>query len=123
VAEEPGAQPEVVSEAEPVVEIVSEPEPAPEPKRRWAALVAEFWKQRTETAVLELRLTDGTTLAPDRFAFARSTADYGIFSIKGDDNLFRVMAIAWDSVACVQLRGMKHVPKDLFEPRADDDRA
>ena len=113
---------EEAAQSAPQIQPPAVPAAVPEIQSVWAGLVADLWRQRGESAALEIRLTNGETLIPDRFAFAQSTHDYGLFSLKDSDGTFSVVAVAWDSVSRVELRGMKNVPKELFEPRSNGDR-
>lgn len=80
-----------------------------------ARLVAQLWAKKAQGAVVELHLSDGETIAPDRFCEALSRGGHGVFAVKDPDGTYTLVAVAWGSVARVLIRGVKELPKGMRE--------
>jgi hypothetical protein len=83
--------------------------------RPLAELFAELWPQRARGAVIELHLSDGHTIVPDRFARAMSQGSFAMLSATDSDGKHTLTAVAWDSVVRVVVRGLGQLP-DEFRP-------
>jgi len=96
------------------VENRSAPPPVPQVRHAWAPLLAKLWKQHTPGSVVEILLSDGEALVPDRF----TTADGGshaVFAVKNSNGTYTITAVTWESINRVLLRGLKKLPDDLFK--------
>jgi len=80
-----------------------------------AELFAELWPQRARGAEIELHLSDGETIVPDRFARAMSEGSFAMLSTTDSDGKHTLTAVAWDSVVRVVVRGLGQLP-DEFRP-------
>lgn len=103
-----------VEEAEEAMEEVEELEPISE-ALDLSGLFPLLWKNRDAGASIEIQFGDGQTLAPDRFAKTLSGGRYGVFASKEPDESFTLVAIPWDSIACVRVRGVKELPEEMRE--------
>jgi hypothetical protein len=79
-----------------------------------SVLFAQLWEQKQRGANLELQLADGDKLAPEGFAPSLSQFTHGVFAVKMLDGTHTMMAVAWDKVARVTLRGVRDLPPGLF---------
>jgi hypothetical protein len=82
---------------------------------RLARLIAQLWAKKAQGARVELRLTDGKSIAPDCFSEALSRGRHGVFAVKEPDGTYTLMVVAWESVARVVVRGVKELPKGMRE--------
>lgn len=80
-----------------------------------AALVARLWGQKGPGATVELHLSDGQTIAPDRFAEGLSRGRHGVFAVKEVDGTHSLVVVAWESVARIVFRGLKRLPEGMRE--------
>jgi hypothetical protein len=78
-------------------------------------IVARLWQQRTEESELEIFLSEGEIIAPDHFAEALSTSDYGVFGVQESDGTFVVTVVPWSAVRRVGLRRVSELPGELFQ--------
>jgi hypothetical protein len=81
-----------------------------------AALFGRLWDIRPQGATVELRLRDGEIVLPRQFLKKLSQQSrQGVFAVEEADGSLSLVAVAWDAVARVALRGLKEVPKELAE--------
>ncbi len=81
-----------------------------------AALFARFWDIRTKGATIELRLRDGEAVIPHQFLKRLSQQSHqGVFAVKEADGSISLVAVAWDAVARISVRGLGELPKGLGE--------
>lgn len=80
-----------------------------------AELFAELWPQRARGAEIELHLSDGETILPDRFARAMSEGSFAMLATTDPDGKHTLTAVAWGSVVRVVVRGLGQLP-DEFRP-------
>lgn len=85
--------------------------PSPHPL---AALVGRLWAIKGQGDALEIHFADGNVLIPDEFAKQQPYNDYGVFSVRSSGGSHTLTVVAWDSVARVTLRGLEHLPEELF---------
>ena len=79
----------------------------------WAALIAKLWAQQTPGAVLEVLLSDGEALVPDRFSTAEG-GRHAVFAVKNSNGTYTVTAVAWDAISRILVRGLKKLPEEIF---------
>jgi Zn finger protein HypA/HybF involved in hydrogenase expression len=79
----------------------------------WAALLAKLWRQHTPGSVVEVFLSDGEALVPDRFSPAEGDS-HAVFAVKNSNGTYTVTAVTWDSISRVLLRGLKKLPDEFF---------
>lgn len=79
----------------------------------WAALLAKLWTQQAPGAVLEVLLSDGEALVPDRFSAAEG-GRHAVFAVKNSNGTYTVTAVAWEAITRVLVRGMKTLPEEMF---------
>ena len=80
-----------------------------------AEILVRLWAAKGETAKVELQLTGGETLSPDRFAKQLSRGSHGVFASKAADGTWSATVIRWDAVERVVLREMKTLPGELAD--------
>ena len=84
------------------------------PGEATAALVAQLWNIRPKGATVEFRLRNGETFTPDRFLAKASRENrQGVFATSEPDATVSLVAVPWDAVERVTIRGLKEVPKEL----------
>jgi hypothetical protein len=79
----------------------------------WAALLTNLWKQHSPGSVVEVLLSDGEALIPDRFS-PDEGGSHAVFAVKNSNGTYTVTAVTWDSINRVLLRGLKKLPDELF---------
>lgn len=85
------------------------------PGQSVADLFALLWPLRGDGTV-EIRLRDGETIVPYQYLEKASRLNRnGMFAVKDTDGNMSVVAVVWDSVARITLRGLTEVPPDLAE--------
>jgi hypothetical protein len=75
-----------------------------------ATLFARLWTTRPKGTHVELVLRDGETIVVEQFVASLSQTSHGVFGVKAQDNTFTLMAIAWDTIARVMVRGLSELP-------------
>ncbi len=75
-----------------------------------AGLLAKLWGEKTADTKLVLHLNSGETLIPSHFAPNASQEKYGLFATEDPSGRLTLMLIAWDSMARVELQGVKRFP-------------
>jgi hypothetical protein len=72
-----------------------------------------LWEHRKD-GIVEIRCKDGGVLTPTDYSYDASSDAVALFAIS-DDQGEQVLAVAWDHVARVELRGIKRLPSGMFE--------
>jgi hypothetical protein len=80
-----------------------------------ARLFFQLWKQKGRSGTIELYLRGGERLAPDRYAPGLSRESYGLFAVRDGDGRYTLSAVNWDAIERVAVRGVKGLPKGVFE--------
>jgi hypothetical protein len=81
---------------------------------RMAALVARLWRVRPKGAAVELRLRGGETLVPSEFLEKASRdSRQGVFATTEADGTVSLVAVSWDAVERITVRGLKELPAEL----------
>ncbi len=83
------------------------------PGHPMANLVAWAWSKRALGAVVELHLNDGRTITPDRYAPEMSQEQVGMFGLAGPEGNPTLVAVAWGSLAEVEIRGLPQLPREF----------
>lgn len=73
-----------------------------------------FWSKSSGSAFVEIFLKNGERIQPDHFATDASQQDQGIFAVKNDDGTFTLVAVAWDAVAQIVVKGISELPREIF---------
>jgi DNA-directed RNA polymerase subunit RPC12/RpoP len=107
VAEESAYQLEVDDRATPP------PMPSVSKAHPWAELLTALWREHSPGSVIEVLLSDGEALIPDRFAIADG-GSHAVFAVKNSNGTYTVTAVTWESITRVLLRGLKKLPENLF---------
>jgi hypothetical protein len=76
-----------------------------------ATLFAKLWTTRPKGTRVELMLRDGEMVVVERFMAALSQQTHGVFGFKASDSTYTLMAVPWDSVTRVLIRGLIELPK------------
>ena len=75
-----------------------------------ATLFLRFWRLRHGAATVELLLRAGETIVPEQYLEDLSQPSHGVFAVKERDGATSLVAVAWESVAIIRLRGLSEVP-------------
>lgn len=76
-----------------------------------ATLFARMWTTRPKGARMEIQMRDGEAVVIEQFMAALSQQSHGVFCIRSADNTYTLMAVAWDTIARVLVRGLSEMPK------------
>ncbi|MEK6235284.1 MAG: hypothetical protein N2C14_11295, partial [Planctomycetales bacterium] len=90
--------------------------PEPESPRHVSFLFDELWRRKQPGMKMELQLADGDEISPERYNPQLSRHSHGVFAIRNDADSFIVIAVAWESVRTITLKGIKKLPPG-FEAR------
>jgi hypothetical protein len=102
---------EELEEEEPEGETPREATPAG--SHGWGDLFGELWALRAAGAVVVVCFKDGETIAPEHFANDPG-GQHAIFAAKGNNGIYTLTAVTWDSVTRVLVRGLKILPRSIF---------
>jgi len=75
-----------------------------------AEAFGKLWSEKPPEAVVEIHIADGEKLTPDHFAKNASQGTHGVFAVEDSSGRYTVTLIAWESIARVELRGVKRLP-------------
>ena len=90
-----------------------EPQASESKRHPMAKLFPALWSHKGSGVVVEVLLTSGDSLMPESFA-PDASGQYALFSVRTSNGAYTVTAVAWRDVFQVQVRGLKHLPGDLF---------
>jgi hypothetical protein len=76
-----------------------------------ATLFARLWTTRPKGARIELQLRDGEAIVIEQFLASLSQPSHGVFGVRAPDSTYTLMAIAWDTIARILVRGLMELPK------------
>lgn len=77
-------------------------------------LFARLWQEKDHGGIVEVHLTDGTTLTPERYSLQTSAGSHAVFAGQDADGSFTITSVAWESVAKVTVRRVQQLPEDMF---------
>jgi hypothetical protein len=81
----------------------------------WLSVFPKLWVQKSlNGGVVEVSLSDGEAIVPERFARAISQRAHAVFAVKDSGGTLAITAVPWESIVRVQVRGLKKLPEDLF---------
>jgi hypothetical protein len=81
----------------------------------WLSVFPQLWVQKSLSGgIVEIDLTDGNTIVPERFARAVSERAHAVFAVKDSNGTLTITAVPWESIVRVQVRGLRKLPDDLF---------
>jgi DNA-directed RNA polymerase subunit RPC12/RpoP len=89
------------------------PPPVPPTTHPWVGLMSKLWRQHAPGSVVEVLLSDGEALVPDRFSVADG-GSHALFAVKNSNGTYTITAVTWESISRVLLRGLKKLPDDMF---------
>jgi hypothetical protein len=78
-------------------------------------LIARLWAQKPADGAVELFLSNGDTLRPERFVAKLSQKTHGVFAVKESDGTYALAAIAWESIQRIVVRGLSKLPERLLD--------
>jgi hypothetical protein len=77
-------------------------------------IFARLWEQREEQTEVEIFLTEGEIMSPDKYSEILSSSDYGVFAIQEGDGNHSVTVIPWSAVRRVAVRKIADLPGEMF---------
>ncbi len=80
-----------------------------------AALFSRLWAEKHNGGDIEVQVEGGESVIPDHFARPLSRENYAVFGIKSPDGTYTLMALKWDSVVRVLVRGIKELPAEMAD--------
>jgi hypothetical protein len=80
-----------------------------------ASVFSKLWGEKPSGATVELHLSDGQTLVPQRYAEPLSRQSHGVFAVAEPAGTHTLTVVAWDSVVRVEVRGVESLPKEMSE--------
>ena len=80
------------------------------PSPSQAALMDKLWALKIDSSVVELSLGDGRQIVPVRFLQAMSQGSHGVFAVAEPEGTYSLMAIAWDAISTIVVKGLKELP-------------
>lgn len=80
-----------------------------------ADIFTRLWDERERGSVVEVFLSTGQMIVPERFARESSRKSYGVFAVRDPDGSYTVTAVNWESVAKVSVRHLAKLPKKMFD--------
>ncbi|MEN6457409.1 MAG: hypothetical protein ABFC63_00610 [Thermoguttaceae bacterium] len=88
--------------------------PADVAAQAMASLFTRLWDAKPADAAVELLLRDGEIVRPERF-FKRLSREnrHAVVAVKEADDSLSIIAVAWDNVRRVSLRGLHELPNAL----------
>lgn len=75
---------------------------------------ALLWSHRGDQGRVEVHLASGAVIVPAQWSPSQSRGQYGVFAQVQKDGAYSVEIVAWSSVECVRLLGVKDLPSELF---------
>jgi hypothetical protein len=81
------------------------------PEQPLASLFAKLWTTRPKGTRVELHMREGEMIIVERFITSFSQQTHGVFGIKASDSTYTLMAVPWESVTRVLVRGLIELPK------------
>lgn len=75
-----------------------------------AALFEQLWGERGSDSLVELQLASGETVVPHFYAAERSRRNCAFFAVREEDGKHTLMAIPWETVSRVTIRGVPELP-------------
>jgi hypothetical protein len=85
----------------------------PQPAASLAEVLSRLWAKKADGAVIEVHLTDGQTLVPDRFAPAASQGSHAVFATQEADGSYSLTVAAWANVARLVVRRLRDLPEEF----------
>jgi hypothetical protein len=76
-----------------------------------ATLFARLWTTRPKGARIEIQLRDGEAVVIEQFMASLSQPSHGVFGVRAPDSTYTLMAVAWDTIARILVRGLLELPK------------
>jgi hypothetical protein len=76
-----------------------------------ATLFARLWTTRPKGARIEIQMRDGEVIVVDQFMAALSQQSHGVFCFQAADNSYTLMAVAWETIDRILVRGLTEMPK------------
>ncbi len=104
---------EQLSELETLEEVP--PPPPPPPMHPMARMFETLWNEMDEEAMFEITLEDGHRFVPVAFSEASLQAPLALFASSAGENNNVVVLVPWEKITRVVVRGVKELPKNLFE--------
>jgi hypothetical protein len=81
----------------------------------WQQFFAWAWQRRSQEHDVEILLKDGERLRPVWYAAELSQRDFAVFAVADDPDSYVVMAVRWDDMQRILLRGVQQLPQPFHE--------
>jgi hypothetical protein len=78
------------------------------------SLFATLWKHRRNGATVEVQLSDGKLLTPDRYAPKLSQGSHAVFVSLGADGRHTLTVVSWEAIHRVTVRGVEDLDESLL---------
>lgn len=82
------------------------------------ALFRLLWACKEQGGLVEVHLSEGKVVVPDRFASHLSNGEHAVFGLREAGGTHSVTVVPWSAITHVALRGLAALPKKIFEPGA-----
>lgn len=82
------------------------------PSHPLAAVLTQVWQLKTQGAVIEIHLGNGTMIQPDQFSIKDATCAF--FGVREADGSHTMTLAAWTAIERVVVRGLEQLPREWF---------
>lgn len=80
------------------------------------ALFRLLWACKEQGGLVEVHLSEGKVVVPDRFASHLSNGEHAVFGLREAGGTHSVTVVPWSAITHVALRGLAALPRAIFEP-------
>jgi hypothetical protein len=86
----------------------------PGPSNQLFDVFSRLWPLLPDGTAVELVLTDGKSIRPTNYSPALSRQAFGVFAMPEESGTYRLLTIAWTSVARIEFANLKDLPPGVF---------
>ncbi len=80
------------------------------------ALFRLLWACKEQGGLIEVHLSEGKVVVPERFASHLSNGEHAVFGLREAGGTHSVTVVPWSAITHVALRGLAALPRAIFEP-------
>jgi hypothetical protein len=77
-------------------------------------IFARLWEQRDDQTEIEIFLSEGEIMSPDRYSEVLSSSDYGVFAVQEGDGNYTITVIPWSAVRRIGLRKVAELTGQMW---------